>query len=74
LIYLGDVVISVPVAEEQASQRGHLLAAELVLLAVHGVLHLLGHDHSQREDRDRMFKLQADLLRDLGYSGVEPTT
>jgi probable rRNA maturation factor len=73
-IYLGDVAISIPVAEEQASQRGHPLLAELVLLVVHGMLHLLGYDHTEQEDRERMFKLQAELLQELGYAGVEPTS
>jgi probable rRNA maturation factor len=42
---LGDIVICVPVARRQADAAGHCLAAELDRLAVHGLLHLLGHEH-----------------------------
>jgi len=44
--YLGDIVVSVPVAARQARDKGHGLERELVLLATHGYLHLLGFDHS----------------------------
>jgi probable rRNA maturation factor len=43
--YLGDIVISVPVAARQARTRGHSLERELEVLALHGFLHLAGHDH-----------------------------
>jgi probable rRNA maturation factor len=43
--YLGDIVISVPVAARQAREKGHALDRELRLLAIHGYLHLLGYDH-----------------------------
>jgi probable rRNA maturation factor len=43
--YLGDIVISVPVAARQARAKGHGLERELRLLAIHGYLHLLGYDH-----------------------------
>ncbi len=43
--YLGDIVISVPVAARQAREKGHGLDRELRLLAIHGFLHLLGYDH-----------------------------
>lgn len=42
---LGDIVISVAAAQRQADQRGSSLAAELSLLLIHGILHLLGYDH-----------------------------
>jgi probable rRNA maturation factor len=44
--YLGDIIISVPVAARQARERGHGLERELKLLAIHGFLHLLGYSHS----------------------------
>jgi probable rRNA maturation factor len=72
-IYLGDVAISVPLAEEQSRQRGHSIEAELVLLAVHGTLHLLGYDHIGPVERKRMFEIQAETLQELGYRGVEPS-
>jgi probable rRNA maturation factor len=43
--YLGDIVISVPVAFRQAREKGHSLDREMRLLAIHGFLHLLGYDH-----------------------------
>src|SRR5512138_2045800 len=43
--YLGDILISIPRAQEQADAAGHPLESEVQLLVVHGVLHLLGHDH-----------------------------
>jgi probable rRNA maturation factor len=43
--YLGDIVISVPVAARQAREKGHSLDRELRLLAIHGFLHLIGYDH-----------------------------
>ena len=45
--YLGDIIISVGRAQAQASAAGHPLEAEAQLLVVHGVLHLLGHDHGE---------------------------
>ncbi|MGD1010559.1 MAG: rRNA maturation RNase YbeY [Candidatus Aminicenantales bacterium] len=44
--YLGDIVISVPVAFRQGREKGHGLERELKLLAIHGFLHLLGYDHA----------------------------
>jgi probable rRNA maturation factor len=67
-IYLGDVIISVARAAEQARERGHTVEAELQLLVVHGVLHLLGHDHAETGDKLRMWESQADVLEHLGIS------
>jgi probable rRNA maturation factor len=64
--YLGDVIISVPRAEAQAIAAGHSLEAELSLLVVHGVLHLLGHDHGIAEEKKHMWAAQADVLVQLG--------
>jgi len=64
--YLGDVIISVPQARAQARAAGHGLEAEVQLLVVHGVLHLLGHDHAQPRARERMWAAQADVLSQLG--------
>lgn len=64
--YLGDVIISVPQAGAQARAAGHGLEAEVQLLVVHGVLHLLGHDHAHPEARARMWAAQADVLSLLG--------
>ena len=64
--YLGDVIISVPQAGAQARAAGHALEAEVQLLVVHGVLHLLGHDHAQTEAKGRMWAAQTEVLNQLG--------
>lgn len=69
--YLGDVLVSVQRAEEQAAAGGHPLEAELQLLVVHGVLHLLGHDHAEDKDKLRMWAAQAQILARLGLSGIK---
>ncbi len=59
---LGDLVLCPAVAAEQAKVAGHAAAAELDMLTVHGILHLLGFDHAEPEEHERMFGLQAQLL------------
>lgn len=59
---LGDVVICPQVAQEQALAAGHDLSQELQVLLTHGLLHLLGFDHSTPEEEAEMFGLQRDLL------------
>jgi probable rRNA maturation factor len=63
-VLLGDVVLCPQVAAVQAAQHGHSTQAELELLTVHGVLHLLGYDHADPEEEAEMFGLQNELLRD----------
>jgi probable rRNA maturation factor len=69
--YLGDVLISIPRAQGQAIAAGHPLEAELQLLVVHGVLHLLGHDHAGPKDKARMWAAQSRVLESLGLAGLE---
>ncbi|MFO8036510.1 MAG: rRNA maturation RNase YbeY [Anaerolineales bacterium] len=64
--YLGDVLISFPTAASQALERGHSVGEELQLLAVHGVLHLLGYDHLKKGEQEEMWSLQKQILKDLG--------
>ncbi len=59
---LGDVVICPQVAGEQAAKVGHGRQDEMELLAVHGILHLLGYDHGEPEEHAKMFGLQDRLL------------
>ena len=59
--HLGDVVISVPTARQQAESRGHSTQRELRLLLVHGVLHCLGHDHEV--DSGEMEQIEMELRR-----------
>jgi probable rRNA maturation factor len=63
--YLGDVIISLPRAAAQSSEAGHDVQAELQLLAVHGVLHLLGYDDQAKELRVKMWHAQAEILQAL---------
>jgi probable rRNA maturation factor len=62
--YLGDVVIAAGVARRQATAAGHSLATELRVLALHGLLHLLGYDHER--DDGRMARLERRLRRQGG--------
>src|SRR5512138_3850767 len=64
--YLGDILISIPRAQAQAEAAGHPVESEVQLLVVHGVLHLLGHDHAEPEEKSRMWRAQAEILKSLG--------
>ena len=68
--YIGDILISVPYAAKGAKLAGNSLEAELQLLVVHGVLHLLGHDHAKPKDKSKMWKAQAQILEALGLGDV----
>jgi len=61
---LGDVVLCLPVARRQAAEQGHGLDTELLRLLVHGVLHLLGHDH-ERDDEAAVMEAEERRLWDL---------
>lgn len=63
--YLGDVIISYPMAERQALAAGHPVHDELCLLVVHGVLHLLGYDHATEEEEAAMWAAQDEVLAGL---------
>ena len=63
VLHLGEVVVSYPRAAEQAREHNHSAKREIGLLLVHGVLHLLGHDHEEPEDEARM---RAEEQRVLG--------
>jgi probable rRNA maturation factor len=63
--YLGDIALSFPRARAQARAAGHSVEAELQLLVVHGVLHLLGHDHARRRDQAAMWEAQDAVLNEL---------
>lgn len=64
-IYLGDIVISVPTAINQALERGHSSDRELVWLAAHGLLHLLGWDHPDHQSLKEMLLEQESLIQAL---------
>ncbi len=69
--YIGDILISVPRAQTQADAARHPLESEVQLLVVHGVLHLLGHDHAEPEEKARMWKAQAEILESLGLGDIQ---
>lgn len=64
--YIGDVIISYPRAETQAAKAGHEIIAEIQLLVVHGVLHLLGFDHGTDQEKQKMWLIQEKALKKLG--------
>lgn len=59
---LGDVVICPSVAAKQARDAGHSTVEEMLLLCIHGILHLLGFDHAEPEEEKEMFAIQRSLL------------
>ena len=61
---LGDIILCPDFAARQAEKLGHVLQQELELLTVHGVLHLLGFDHRQPEEKEIMFGLQEKFLQE----------
>jgi probable rRNA maturation factor len=69
---LGDVVLCPQVAAAQARDTGHSTQDELEMLAVHGLLHLLGYDHAEPDERAEMFGLQDRLLSSWRASRAAP--
>jgi probable rRNA maturation factor len=73
---VGDVVLAPKIAAKQAADAGHSTVDEMHLLAVHGILHLLGYDHAEPTKHQEMFGLQARLLAEWQGvrrgEGVEP--
>ena len=65
---LGDIIISAETAMRQAEEFGHGLEREIVYLAVHGLLHLLGYDHMQEEDKVVMRAKEEEALREIKLS------
>ena len=68
--YLGDVIISVERAKEQAPNFGFTFEKELALLVVHGVLHLLGYRDYTTEEAREMERLQGDILQEVEEKGL----
>ena len=69
--YIGDILISMPYAAKSAEKAGHPLESEVQLLVVHGVLHLLGYDHAEADEKARMWKEQAEILESLGLGDIK---
>ncbi|WP_028661127.1 rRNA maturation RNase YbeY [Nocardioides insulae] len=70
---LGDLMLAPTVAARQGEKAGHGTLAEIELLTTHGILHLLGYDHAEPEEKQEMFALQAELLTAWGSSANPPT-
>jgi len=66
---LGEVIISVEVAEKQAKERNHSLREELTLLLIHGILHLRGYDDKEKEGKELMERKEREVLVCLGMRG-----
>ena len=66
-VFLGNVVLSLPRAEEQAREYGHSFQREAAFLCVHSVLHLLGYDHERSPEEDKLQRIKAEaVLEELG--------
>lgn len=63
---LGDIVISLERAAEQAQEYGHSLEREVLFLAIHGLLHLLGYDHQTEQEEKQMRAREEEILVKLG--------
>ncbi|MGN0808694.1 MAG: rRNA maturation RNase YbeY, partial [Christensenellales bacterium] len=66
--FLGDIMISIPRAREQAKALGHSTEREILFLTVHGVLHLLGYDHMRPEDEQIMLPVQRSIVEGIELS------
>ena len=63
---LGDIYICLNKAKSQAKEYGHSFLREICFLTVHGLLHLLGYDHMEKDEEEVMFKLQEMILNEYG--------
>ncbi len=68
--FLGDIILSLPRAQEQAEEYGHSLKREMTYLVVHALFHLMGYDHMQEEDKRRMRAMEERALERAGISRV----
>lgn len=66
ILMLGDIVISLEMAEQQAEEYGHSFERELAFLMTHGVYHLLGYNHEDEEEESRMLQKQEAVLEKMG--------
>lgn len=64
-ILLGDIIISIPKAQEQAIEYGHGFERELCYLTIHSMFHLLGYDHMEQEDKEVMRRKEKEVIKNL---------
>ena len=67
IIFLGDIVICAPVVSAEAEQQGKSEISHWAHLTVHGILHLLGFDHYEEADAERMEDTETAILKKLGF-------
>lgn len=65
---LGDLIISIPKVEEQATEYGHSFERELAYMVVHGFYHLMGYDHMEENDKKEMRQKEDEVLNKLGIT------
>lgn len=70
--YLGDIIISVDRASDQASENHHSITEECGFLAIHGTLHLLGYDHYEPKEKAIMWALQDEIFKIVKTEFMEP--
>ncbi|MBR3107064.1 MAG: cytidine deaminase [Clostridia bacterium] len=68
--FLGDIIISLPRAQEQAAEYGHSLEREFAYLTAHAMFHLMGYDHMRDEDKERMRAMEEKALNKAGAARV----
>lgn len=65
---LGDIIISIPRVEEQAREYNHSFERELAYMVVHGFYHLMGYDHIEEKDKEKMRSKEEKILQDLSIT------
>jgi probable rRNA maturation factor len=66
IVTLGDIVLSPTIAEKQAIDAGHSTDHEIHILVTHGLLHILGYDHADKDEEKVMFALQEKIVKEWG--------
>ena len=67
---LGDIAVSLDTAKTQANEHGLVLKEEIVLLLIHGILHLLGYEDSSKKDKEEMTKKEDIYLAKVDWSKI----
>ncbi len=67
-LLLGDIIISLERAEQQAEEYGHSIKREIAFLTAHSMLHLFGYDHMTDDERIEMERMQEEILERKGYT------
>lgn len=66
VVTLGDIVLSPTIAAQQAKDAGHSTDHEIHILVTHGLLHILGYDHADKDEEKVMFALQEKIVKEWG--------